>query len=342
MRRSSLIGAAVLFAFATIALLLSAVPATRAAAAGNVEAAARAHEEAVVQLLIIERRVADAEAALVEADDRLQQSEAAVTEWTRSAESAAADLAEAKRRYAEHMVEAYKTGGAGWLELLFGSDNLSEFIGRTLLIGRILTQDAALADKVEETRAHAQETASRADSAAREQATQVSGLRATRDTLEKAKREQTALVDSLGDRLEAARAAAQAAAAKMAEVNETVRNDGGSGTTTTTTDPPGGGTDPPVGGTDPPSGQGRQLTVKSYAYALRGTTATGVPVARGVIAVDPRVIPLGTRLFVPGYGEGIAADTGGDIKGNTIDVWMSSLQAATDWGTKIITITVYD
>ena len=51
-----------------------------------------------------------------------------------------------------------------------------------------------------------------------------------------------------------------------------------------------------------------------------GITATGVPVARGIVAVDPSVIPLGTRMYIPGYGFGVAADTGGGIHGNMIDL----------------------
>jgi 3D (Asp-Asp-Asp) domain-containing protein len=62
----------------------------------------------------------------------------------------------------------------------------------------------------------------------------------------------------------------------------------------------------------------------------------------GIIAVDPRVIPLGTRLYVPGYGEGIAADTGGAVKGNRIDVWLPSQARAEEWGAKTITITILD
>ncbi len=59
---------------------------------------------------------------------------------------------------------------------------------------------------------------------------------------------------------------------------------------------------------------------RSPSDPLYGTTATGVPVDRGVIAVDPSVIPLGTRLYIPGYGFGVAADTGGGINGNMIDL----------------------
>ena len=66
----------------------------------------------------------------------------------------------------------------------------------------------------------------------------------------------------------------------------------------------------------------RTLVVDAVAYHLTGHTASGLPVAVGVVAVDPRVIPLGTRLFVPGYGRAVAADVGSAVKGNIIDLWM--------------------
>jgi 3D (Asp-Asp-Asp) domain-containing protein len=51
-----------------------------------------------------------------------------------------------------------------------------------------------------------------------------------------------------------------------------------------------------------------------------GITASGAPLTKGIVAVDPRVIPLGTHLFIPGYGFAIAGDTGGGIIGNKIDL----------------------
>lgn len=63
-----------------------------------------------------------------------------------------------------------------------------------------------------------------------------------------------------------------------------------------------------------------------------GITASGIPAVRGVVAVDPDVIPLGTRLYIPGYGEAIAADTGGAIVGNRIDLLMDSYGEAMDFG----------
>jgi 3D (Asp-Asp-Asp) domain-containing protein len=89
----------------------------------------------------------------------------------------------------------------------------------------------------------------------------------------------------------------------------------------------------------PPAGK-RHLTVRATCYDLSGTTATGMPVGRGVVAVDPSVIPLGTRMYVPGYGNGVAADVGGGVKGAVIDLWMTPSDCAA-WGRRTVTITIY-
>jgi 3D (Asp-Asp-Asp) domain-containing protein len=90
----------------------------------------------------------------------------------------------------------------------------------------------------------------------------------------------------------------------------------------------------------PPAGK-RQLTVSATCYDLPGTTATGMPVGRGVVAVDPSVIPLGSRLYIPGYGNGVAADIGGGIKGNIIDLWYPTYSECAAWGRRTVTITIY-
>jgi 3D (Asp-Asp-Asp) domain-containing protein len=91
----------------------------------------------------------------------------------------------------------------------------------------------------------------------------------------------------------------------------------------------------------PSAGGTRMLVVDAVAYHLPGRTASGLPVGVGVIAVDPTVIPLGTRVFVPGYGPAVAADVGSAIRGNLIDLWMPSTAAARAWGRRTVTITVY-
>jgi 3D (Asp-Asp-Asp) domain-containing protein len=85
----------------------------------------------------------------------------------------------------------------------------------------------------------------------------------------------------------------------------------------------------------------RTLTVSSTGYSLPGRTATGLPVGFGIVAVDPAVIPLGTRISIPGYGEGVAADTGGAVQGLTIDLWFPTLAEALAWGRRTVTITLH-
>jgi len=89
-----------------------------------------------------------------------------------------------------------------------------------------------------------------------------------------------------------------------------------------------------------PAGSGT-ITVAATAYTLQGTTATGAPVGYGVVAVDPSVIPLGTRMTIPGYGEGVAADTGGAIQGAVIDLWFPTAAQAAAWGRRTVTITLH-
>ncbi|MGG3988693.1 LysM peptidoglycan-binding domain-containing protein [Bacillus smithii] len=95
--------------------------------------------------------------------------------------------------------------------------------------------------------------------------------------------------------------------------------------------------------------QGETFTMTATAYTANcggcsGVTATGMnlkanPNAK-VIAVDPSVIPLGTKVYVEGYGEAIAGDTGGSINGNRIDVFVPNDQQARNWGVRTVTVKV--
>jgi 3D (Asp-Asp-Asp) domain-containing protein len=79
------------------------------------------------------------------------------------------------------------------------------------------------------------------------------------------------------------------------------------------------------------------------AYSLRGKTASGRMVSRGLIAADPRILPLGSRVRVehPGYtGEYLVADTGGMIKGRRIDIWIPSSREAMRFGRRTVKLTV--
>jgi len=85
------------------------------------------------------------------------------------------------------------------------------------------------------------------------------------------------------------------------------------------------------------------MTMEATAYLPTdgngaGLTATGIPATYGVVAVDPRIIPLGSRVYIPGYGEAIAADTGGAIRGYKIDLCMESYSECMNFGRRNVTV----
>lgn len=81
---------------------------------------------------------------------------------------------------------------------------------------------------------------------------------------------------------------------------------------------------------------------RSCGKYASGYTAIGLKAGRGIIAVDPRVIPLGTRVHVEGYGEAIAADVGGAIKGHKIDVCFPTVKECLQWGRRKVRVTILE
>jgi 3D (Asp-Asp-Asp) domain-containing protein len=79
------------------------------------------------------------------------------------------------------------------------------------------------------------------------------------------------------------------------------------------------------------------------AYSLRGRTASGQIVSRGLIAADPRFLPLGSRVRLqagPYSGEYLVADTGGMVRGRRIDIWTPSSREAMRFGKRVVKLTV--
>ncbi|KKE79012.1 LysM peptidoglycan-binding domain-containing protein [Oceanobacillus caeni] len=97
--------------------------------------------------------------------------------------------------------------------------------------------------------------------------------------------------------------------------------------------------------------QGKTISVEATAYTAHctgcsGITATGVDLRSNpnakVIAVDPNVIPLGTKVHVEGYGYATASDTGGAINGNKIDIHVPTKEQANNWGRRTVEVTIVD
>ena len=85
------------------------------------------------------------------------------------------------------------------------------------------------------------------------------------------------------------------------------------------------------------------MAFTATAYCLQGRTASGSGVRRGIVAADPRILPLGTRISMNAgsySGSYVVADTGGGIKGRRLDVWVSSCSEAKRFGRKAVNISV--
>lgn len=87
----------------------------------------------------------------------------------------------------------------------------------------------------------------------------------------------------------------------------------------------------------------RAMEVVATAYTYTGrNTASGAPPRYGLVAVDPREIPFGTRLYIEGYGNAVAADRGRDIVGNRIDVFLESEAQARSWGVRRVKVYILE
>jgi 3D (Asp-Asp-Asp) domain-containing protein len=86
-----------------------------------------------------------------------------------------------------------------------------------------------------------------------------------------------------------------------------------------------------------------RMVATAYTAACSGCsgmTAIGQRAGHGIVAVDPHFIPLGTHVFIPGYGPALAGDTGGSIRGNRIDLGFDSMRDALSFGRRPVVVYV--
>lgn len=94
---------------------------------------------------------------------------------------------------------------------------------------------------------------------------------------------------------------------------------------------------------EPSRGEVRTMTMEATAYTWTGhRTTSGTWPSRGTIAADTDVLPMGTRIYIPGYGVGVVEDRGGAIVGNKLDLYMDSRTEALQWGRKTVEVQILD
>lgn len=294
---------------------------------------------AVLELYALESGLARAERRLATLRARSQQLAAQRDAARRNLQILRRALAQAEDQLGARLRTLYIDGDADPLAILLGARSLDEALTGLDNLGRLARQDKEIISDVKETRAGVR-TALRTLAVEQARLARLTDeAEAARDALLAARSERAGYLAEVRRRqglntVQIGNLTEQAQAAEVQSHEIESGSPSGSGDSSSSSGPPA----VPTGA---PAGPGTQMTVQSTGYALRGTTATGIPTSWGVVAVDPSVIPLGTRMTVPGYGEGVAADTGGAVKGLVIDLWFPTREQAVAWGRRTVTITLH-
>jgi 3D (Asp-Asp-Asp) domain-containing protein/peptidoglycan hydrolase CwlO-like protein len=324
-------------AFLAVALPAFASPnAPRTASAlrlANAQLEAKSRS-ATLSLYSLDARIAGADARLATLRGELDRLKAQRVVLRR--ELLAARLGEriSERQLASRIRQLYDQGELSPLEVVFGASSIADALTQLDDMRSVASLNDDVLGQLHAARARTL-TASRTLAArTRQLAAAVQSAAVTEASLAEARAAQAAYIARLATqrdlnstqigRLEAAASAAQARAVQLVHA------------------PPAAAVATPAGpALSSPLAGGRTLTVTVSGYALGGRTATGLPVGWGVAAVDPNVIPLGTHLWVPGYGEAVAADVGGAIIGDRVDLWFPSVPQAEGWGLRTVTISLH-
>jgi peptidoglycan DL-endopeptidase CwlO len=296
-------------------------------------------QEALLELYALETRLSRAQGRLAALDARREALEREEAAARHTLELARADVAEAERQLSNHLRELYVQGEVDPLAVILGAESLDEALSAFDGLTRLADQDRTILEDVRAARlevqkalrALAERSAELRDVVARVEDEQAK-LLAARSARE-AFIADLAAQRALNERRIAGLQAQAAEAAQTSQESEASEEPAA-------TPSPGSRPEPPPEPSDPKPG-GEQMVVESTAYCLRGTTASGLPTSWGTVAVDTRIFPFGTKMYIPGYGNGVAADTGSAIVGRIIDVWFPTCEQARAWGRKTLTITVF-
>jgi 3D (Asp-Asp-Asp) domain-containing protein/peptidoglycan hydrolase CwlO-like protein len=329
----------VTFCLAAVALLLasSTARADDPAAARNHVAGLRSanadlassSQQVLLQLYSLQTRLglADRRVNALEARSAEVRSERVAAQ--RQLELARSDFQTAQGQLAERLRQLYVEGDVDPLAVLLGAESLDDVLSALDGLDRLATQDKEIVAQLARAKTALQTASARLAARAAELRGLLADARTTRASLASTREARGAYLAKLRNQQDLNRAAIERLSARAAHAEtESVQ---------LTSDSGGEDPAPPPA---PPT-HGSKMTVSSTGYCLDGNTAIGVPTSHGVVAVDPAVIPLGTKMYVPGYGEGVAADTGSAVQGRMIDLWFSSCDQAIAWGTQTVTITIH-
>ncbi|HEV2590867.1 MAG TPA: 3D domain-containing protein [Gaiellaceae bacterium] len=332
--------------FSVLAAAALAVPAVSGAGRSQSTATLRAQDAAieaksraaVLGLYSLDQQLTTARAHLASLQSQLATLRAQRDILRRSLELARTDTRVAQQHLGRRLQLLYERGRVEPIEVIFGARSLDQALTSLDNLQNVTKQDSAVLHSVVAARTSYVHAGRLLSSRVAQISAATQQAAATAAALEQSRAQRTAYISSLSiqRRLNEQQIAhlvsvANAAAQRSTQIS-IVRS-------TSAIPPPA----TPISASSPTSAEtsGRTLTVSATGYALGGSTSSGLPVGWGIAAVDPSVIPLGTHMTVPGYGEAVAADTGGAIIGDTIDLWFPTAAQAEQWGRRVVTITLH-
>jgi 3D (Asp-Asp-Asp) domain-containing protein len=308
---------------------------------------ARAHH-ALLDLYALDTRYRTAQAALASLELRTTQLRTQQHQLAQQIAATQQTLAASQERLAAHLRSLYEEGDVSTLAVVLGAQSLDDAVTQLDDLSRVADQSRQVVAVTSAAQTRLSNARSTLAARSAQLAAALAGARRTANDLAATRSSRLAFIAELRSKqqLKTQQIASLQLAAQRAEVKsaalQTAADTASSTPSPVAIEDAGSTAAAPAPAPAPaPSSTGRTMTVSSTGYALPGRTATGIPVGWGVVAVDPSVIRLGTRMTIPGYGEGVAADTGSAVRGATIDLWFPTLGQALAWGRRTITITIH-
>lgn len=230
-------------------------------------------------------------------------------------------LSTQKAALAKRVRSIYVNGRSSTVTTLLSSNDISDFFNRNHYVNRVHKSDEQLVTGIKREKAALEEGMNELKASLDRSNTLARELEKKKQELTSVKAAKEKLLVKAGEKAPAAQDATARVQQNMQNVNHQ-HNVTGSPT-------------------------GRKFTMVATAYSplepgLSYATASGLRAGRGIVAVDPSVIPLGTRVHVEGYGNAIAGDTGGAIKGNRIDLCFDTVAECNAYGRRTVVVTILE
>lgn len=312
------------------ALLQSEVERLRAQ---NDGLAARSHT-ALLELYSLEKRLGRAEARVSVLRARRAAVERDELTARHGLELARTDVEEAERRLGNRLRELYMRGEVDPLAVILAAESLDDALSAFDSLTRLADQDRSILGELREARMRLQQSVRTLARRSAEVRRVVAQAEAEQARLEAVRSEREDFLGSLAAQRALNSRQIADLSAQAAEAADTPAP--------TPAAAPESGSDPaPQPNPSGPQPGGEPVVVDVVAYCGGVGTASGLPLGWGTVAVDTRVFPFGTKMYIPGYGDGVAADRGSAIIGKIIDIWFPTCAQARAWGRKTLTITVY-